>query len=144
MIISQIVFVIISAVAFTIAAKQFYKIWQKIHFGKPEKITGNEDLRMKNLLLIAFGQKKMFKRITPAVLHFFIYTAFLLTQIELIEILIDGTFGVHRFFAKPLGWLYTFVIGMVEVLSALALIATIIFLLRRNIIRLSRFWKAEM
>jgi heterodisulfide reductase subunit C len=144
MIISQIVFVIITAVAFTIAANQFYKIWQKIHFGKPEKIKGNEDIRLKNLLLIAFGQKKMFKRITPAVLHFFIYTAFLLTQIELLEILIDGTFGTHRFFAKYLGGLYTFTIGMIELLSALALVATIIFLIRRNIVRISRFWKAEM
>lgn len=95
-------------------------------------------------MLVAFGQKKMFKRITPAILHLFIYVAFLLTQVELIEILIDGFFGVHRFFAQYLGGFYTFVMSVIEILSALALIATIIFLIRRNIIRLARFWKAEM
>ena len=80
------------------------------------------------MLLIAFGQKKMFKRWIPAIFHFFIYAAFLLTQIELIEIVIDGVFGVHRFFADKLGGFYTFVISFIEILSLLAFVATIIFL----------------
>ena len=141
---SQILFALITSIAFYVAISQFYRIWQKIHLGKPEKIGGNTDLRWRNVLLIAFGQQKMFKRLTPAILHLFIYTAFLLTQIELIEILIDGFLGIHRFFANHLGWFYTIVMSMIEILSALALIATIIFLIRRNILRLARFWKAEM
>src|SRR5688572_25574297 len=144
MTISQIFFALITSIAFYVAISQFYRIWQKIHLGKPEKIGGNTGLRWRNVLLVAFGQQKMFKRITPAILHLFIYTAFLLTQVELIEILIDGTFGVHRFFANYLGWFYTFVLSVIEILSALAFVATIIFLIRRNIIRLARFWKAEM
>src|SRR5688572_32013562 len=122
MTISQIFFALITSIAFYVAISQFYRIWQKIHLGKPEKIGGNTDLRWRNVLLIAFGQQKMFKRLTPAILHLFIYTAFLLTQIELIEILIDGFLGIHRFFADRLGWFYTFVMSMIEVLSALALI----------------------
>ena len=139
-----IFFTIITLIAFTWAGKQFYQIWKNIHLGKPEKISGDETSRWKNVLLVAFGQQKMFKRMIPAVLHLFIYTAFVLTQVELLEIFIDGFFGTHRFFAHHLGWFYTFVIGLIEVLSALALVATIIFLLRRNVLRLSRFWKAEM
>jgi len=142
--INIIFFTIITIVAFTWAGKQFYRIWKSIHFGKKERISGNEGQRWKNVFLVAFGQQKMFKRIVPAVLHFFIYTAFLLTQVELIEILVDGFFGTHRFFAQYLGWFYTLAIGLIEVLSALALVATVIFLARRNILKLSRFWKPEM
>src|SRR4029079_6421481 len=65
-------------------------------------------------------------------------------QIELIEILVDGFFGVHRFFASRLGSFYTFVIGMIEILSGLALIATIAFLVRRNVLRVAGFWRADM
>lgn len=144
MIISQVIFALVTIAAFYIAARQFYRIWQKIHLGKPEKIGGNNDLRWRNVLLVAFGQKKMFKLLIPAFLHLFIYTAFLLTQIELIEIMIDGFLGIHRFFARHLGLFYTFVMSLIEILSALALVATIIFLIRRNILRLARFWKAEM
>ena len=144
MIISSVLFCIITFVAFYWAGNQFYRVYKNIHLGKPEKIDDQKPKRWRNVLLIAFGQKKMFKQLVPALLHLFIYTAFLLTQIELIEILIDGIFGVHRFFAKHLTWFYTFVIGLIEVLSALALVATIIFLVRRNVIKVARFWKAEM
>ncbi len=144
MLISQIFFVLISLVTFYFAAREFYNIWQKVHLGKPEKIGGHESIRWKNVLLVAFGQQKMFKKWLPAILHFFIYSAFLLTQVELFEIIIDGLTGTHRFFATHLGFFYTFVIGMIELLSALALIATIIFLIRRNILKVRRFWKAEM
>ena len=139
-----IFFTIITLIAFTWAGKQFYQIWKNIHLGKPDKISGDDAARWRNVLLVAFGQQKMFKRMIPAVLHLFIYTAFVLTQVELLEIFIDGFFGTHRFFAHYLGGFYTFVIGLIEVLSALALVATIVFLIRRNILKLSRFWKAEM
>lgn len=144
MIISQIVFAIVTLGAFYVAGKQFYRIWQKINLGRPENIGGNAGQRWRNVLLIALGQKKMFKLLIPALLHLFIYTAFLLTQVELIEILIDGFFGTHRFFAEYLGIFYTFAMSLIEILSALALVATVIFLVRRNILRITRFWKAEM
>lgn len=139
-----ILFSLITLIAFSWAGKQFYRIYQNIHLGRPESISGNEGLRWRNVLLVAFGQRKMFARFIPAAFHLFIYTAFLMTQVELIEIFIDGFTGHHRFFATHLGGFYTFIVGLIEVLSALALVATIIFLARRNVLRLSRFWKAEM
>jgi heterodisulfide reductase subunit C len=86
----------------------------------------------------------MFKRWIPAIFHLFIYVAFLFTQIELIEIIIDGITGYHRVFANALGGLYTLIISMIEVLSLLALVATFIFLWRRNLLKVPRFVKPEM
>ncbi len=142
--VQQIIFILVCILSFRLAAKQYRRLYQNIHLGKPEEISGDEGKRWKNVLLVAFGQKKMFKNWIPAVLHFFIYSAFLLTQIELIEIFIDGFFGVHRVFAAPLGGFYTFVVSFIEVLSILAFVATIIFLARRNLLRLPRFTKPEM
>lgn len=120
------------------------RIRRNILLGQDEKIGGNRNLRWRNVLLIAFGQQKMFKRWIPAVLHFFIYAAFLLTQVELVEIFLDGATGAHRFFWPALGGFYTFLISFIEVLSALALVATLVFLARRNMLRLPRFHKPEM
>ncbi len=141
---SQIIFLVLTAVVFFIAFKQFGAIYQNIKLGKDEEISGDAGWRWQNVLLVAFGQKKMFKRFIPAILHFFIYAAFLMTQVELIEIFIDGFGGVHRFFAEPLGGLYTFIISFIEILSVLAFVATIVFLWRRNILKVPRFWKPEM
>lgn len=112
--------------------------------GKDLEVSGDSGTRWKNVLLVAFGQKKMFKRIVPAVLHGFIYVAFLFTQIELIEIIIDGVFGQHRFFANALGGLYTLIINSIEFLSLGALISTIIFLWRRNMLKVPRLVMPEM
>lgn len=140
----QVFFIIITIIAFYLAFKQFSKLRSNIFLGKPEETIGNENTRWKNVFLVAFGQKKMFKNLIPAVFHLFIYIAFLFTQVELIEILIDGSFGVHRFFAPYLGGLYTFIINFIEILSVLAFVATIIFLARRNLLKVPRFVKSEM
>ncbi len=140
----QILFILICILSFRLAAKQYRRLYQNVHLGKQEEISGDEGQRWKNVLLVAFGQKKMFKKWLPAILHFFIYAAFLITQIELIEIFIDGIFGSHRFFAGLLGGFYTFVISFIEVLSILAFVATLVFLFRRNILRIARFKKPEM
>jgi heterodisulfide reductase subunit C len=140
----QIIFAIVTIAAFAYAGKQFMRIRRNVLLGNDAPVTGDTSERIKNVFLIAFGQKKMFKRWIPAVLHLFIYVAFLFTQIELIEIFIDGFGGVHRFFAPMLGGLYTFIISFIEVLSAGAFIATIIFLWRRNMLKLPRFTSAEM
>lgn len=149
MTINQIAFIIAILITFYIAFSKYKKIFRNIHFGKDEEISGDENRRWKNLILIAFGQKKMFKRLLPAFLHLAIYTAFVITQIELIEIFIDGLLGTHRIFAPYLGGFYTFIISSIEVLSVLAFIATIIFLARRNLLPfmgkpISRFEKPEM
>ena len=96
------------------------------------------------MILVAFGQQKMFKRLIPATLHLFIYLAFVITQIELIEIFVDGIIGSHRIFAPILGGFYTFVISFIEILSVLAFVATLAFLARRNLLKVPRFHKDEM
>lgn len=144
MLIQQVIFLILLlAVAYT-SYILYGRIFRMIRFGKDEDISGDSAWRWKQVLLIAFGQKKMFKRIIPAILHLFIYVAFLFTQIELIEIIIDGLFGYHRVFADKIGILYPIIINTIEILSLLAFVATVIFLARRNLLKVPRFIKPEM
>ncbi|MFN0036204.1 MAG: 4Fe-4S dicluster domain-containing protein [Saprospiraceae bacterium] len=140
----SLLFLLVVGAASWFAWRGFRRVWRNIHLGKAEKISGNVAQRWRNVLLVAMGQQKMFKNWLPAVLHLFIYVAFVVTQVELLEIFVDGIFGTHRFFAPYLGGLYTFAISSIEVLSVLAFVATIIFLARRNLLRVPRFWKSEM
>ena len=140
----SVIFILVVAAAGWLAWTGFRRVRRNIFLGKPERINGQAGLRWMRVLLVAFGQKKMFKNWLPAILHLFIYVAFLVTQVELIEIFTDGVFGTHRFFAPYLGGFYTFVISFIEVLSVLAFVATIIFLARRNILRVARFQQPEM
>jgi len=120
------------------------KLRRNILLGKKVDRSDHKNERLRNMLLIAFGQKKMFTRPIAALLHFAIYAAFMITQIELIEILIDGISGSHRFFKPYLGSFYTFLISFIEILSVCALVATVIFLSRRNLLKLPRLNKAEL
>lgn len=138
--IQQILFLIIAGGASFYAFRQFMAIRQTILLGQEEEVSGDSSERWRNVLLVAFGQKKMFKRWIPAVFHLFIYVAFLFTQIELIEIFIDGIFGVHRFFADKIGVLYNLILNTIEILSVLAFVATIIFLARRNLLKIPRLY----
>ncbi len=142
--VQQIIFFLVSALAILYAIRQFSRLRRNILLGKDEEITGDTGQRWKNVMLVAFGQKKMFKKLIPAVFHFFIYAAFLMTQVELVEIFIDGLFGMHRFFAPILGVVYTVIISFIEILSLLAFVATVIFLVRRNLLKVPRFFKPEM
>ncbi len=141
---TSLIFVLVLGVTGWFAWKGYRRVWQNILLGKPETIGGQASERWRNVLLVALGQQKMFKNWLPAVLHLFIYVAFVVTQVELIEIFVDGLFGTHRFFAASLGGFYTFVISFIEILSVLAFVATIILLSRRNLLRVPRFWKPEM
>ncbi len=145
-ILQQIFFIAVASGAFWLFYRKAKSIYAMIQSGKPENRSDNPSARLKNMLLLAFGQKKMFRNMIPAVLHLFIYTAFAITQIELIEIFIDGIAGIHRFFwnVVPLGGFYTFVISTIEILSLLALVATLAFLSRRNLLKVPRFWTREM
>lgn len=101
------------------------------------------------MILIALGQKKMFQRWIPAILHLFIYVAFIFTQLEFVEIILDGLTGGHRLlgstvFGTGLEGVYTTLINTIEILSLLALIATIFFLARRNMLKLPRLNMAEL
>ncbi len=120
------------------------KIRSNILLGRDVDRTDKSSERWKTMLLVAFGQKKMFQRPLPALLHLAVYSAFVITQIELIEIVADGLTGNHRLFMSSLGGFYTFIISFIEILSVLAFVATFAFLARRNLLKVPRFVKSEM
>src|SRR3989344_43286 len=142
--IASIVFSVICLAGFGFFGWNLWKIRYNINLGKNVNRSDNKGERLKTMLLVAFGQKKMFARPIPALLHLAIYVAFVITQIELIEIIADCVSGHHRVFYDALGGFYTFMISFIEILSLFALIATFAFLARRNIIRVARFQKPEM
>lgn len=120
------------------------KIRSNILLGRPTDRSDRSSERWKTMILVAFGQKKMFSRPIPALLHLLIYLAFVITQIELIEIVADGLSGGHRTFMTSLSQFYTFMISFIEILSLGALLATFAFLSRRNILKLPRFTMEEL
>jgi heterodisulfide reductase subunit C len=142
--VEQIIFSILFVVTIGFAGKNLKSIYRNINLGKDWKPVSTFSERCKNVLIIAFGQKKMFKKWLPALFHFFIYVAFVFTQIELIEILCDGFTGSHRVFLPLLGSFYIFLINFIEFLSVLALISTVIFLARRNLMKLPRFQSNDL
>ena len=141
---AQLLFALVFAGGIGYFLFQLNKIRSNIRLGRPESLNDQPGERWRRVLLIAFGQQKMFKRPLPALLHFFIYAAFLLTQIELIEIILDGVLGSHRLLRPALGGFYTFLISFIEILSVLAFVATFIFLARRNLLKVPRFQMDEM
>ena len=144
-IVQQILFVLISVVAIWFFTKKVKEISRNIKLGRDEDFSDNKSLRWKNVLLLAFGQKKMFKNPLVAVLHFFVYAGFIIINIEVLEIVLDGIFGTHRLFANLLfSDFYIFLINAFEVLAVLVIAACAIFLIRRNIIKLKRFISKDL
>jgi ferredoxin len=143
-IVQQILFVLIAAAATFLFARKVREIRRNINLGKDKKINDNPAARWKNVLLLAFGQKKMFKRMTPAILHFFVYAGFVIINVEILEIILDGVLGTHRLFSPYIGGLYNFLIGCFEILAALVLVSCAIFLVRRNILKLKRLNQGEL
>ncbi|HEV8514970.1 MAG TPA: (Fe-S)-binding protein [Cyclobacteriaceae bacterium] len=143
-ILQQILFIIILGAAGFFIRKRVLRIRDNIRLGKKKEITDHKNERLSNMLLVAFGQKKMFKRIIPASLHFLIYAGFLIINLEVLEFIIDGIFGTHRIFAPYLGSFYNVAMNFFEFLAVAVLIACISFLIRRNVLKIPRFWSAEM
>lgn len=143
-IIQQITFFIVLTAVALFVRKRVLRLRDNIRLGKKEELTGDKNERLKNVLLVAFGQKKMFKRPTPAVLHLFIYIGFLIINLEVLEFIIDGLAGTHRIFAPYLGSFYGVLMNFFEFLAAAVLLSCVVFLIRRNIVKLPRFWSAEM
>jgi heterodisulfide reductase subunit C len=142
---SHLIFVVLALVSIGLFSWKMRSIIKQIKLGRPTKRTDRVGERIKTMLLVAFGQKKMFNRPIPAILHFIFYVAFIITQIELIEVFIDGFSGSHRFFYHAgFGAFYTFVISSIEVLSVLTFIATLIFFARRNLIKIPRFSSSDL
>jgi heterodisulfide reductase subunit C len=146
--ISIIAFILLFGATIFISYSRYRRIFLNIKLGKEFTNSAPVSTKIKNMVLIALGQKKMFKRFIPAILHLFIYVAFVFTQLEFIEIIIDGLTGSHRAIGHAMidccPTIYSALINFIEILSALALIATLIFLSRRNLIKLPRLNMAEL
>lgn len=112
--------------------------------GRNEDFSDDKPRRWRNVLLLAFGQKKMFKNPLVAVMHFVVYAGFIIINAEVLEIFLDGIFGTHRMFASPFGVLYTWLINAFEFLAVGVLTACLIFLIRRNIVKLKRFISKDL
>lgn len=143
--IDNILFVILLVAGFGFFAKNIKSLIRNIKLGKDIDRTDNKPERWKNMAKIALGQGKMVRRPVSGILHIIVYVGFILINIEVLEIVIDGIFGTHRIFSEILpSAVYGFLIGNFEVLAFLVLVAVIIFWIRRNVIKLARFWKDEM
>ena len=142
--IQQLAFIITLGVAIYFIRKRVMLISMTIKLGKKKDIKDNIPDRIRNMVLVAFGQKKMFKRFIPAFLHFFIYIGFLVINLEVLEFVIDGLAGTHRMFAPFLGPFYTVMMNIFEFLAFSVLTACAIMLIRRNVLKVKRFWSAEM
>lgn len=139
----NILFAIALIVGIGYFAKNVKKLLRNIKLGHDVDLKDNPSQRWKNMAMIALGQSKMVRRPISGFLHVIVYVGFVIINIEVLEIIIDGLAGTHRIFSS-LGGFYGFLIGTFEILAALVFIAVIIFWLRRNIIKLQRFMKAEM
>lgn len=139
----NIVFALIlfSGVAFFL--RNVSKLKRNIYLGKDVDTSGNTKLRWTNMAKIALGQGKMVRRPISGILHIIVYLGFVIINIEVLEIVIDGLFGTHRIFSV-IGPLYGVLIGVFEVLAALVFIAVVIFWFRRNVVKIQRFMKSEM
>jgi len=140
----QIAFVALSAVAIWLFAKKTGEIRRNIFLGKEEHLNDQPAKRWRNLLLLALGQKKMFKNPLVAVMHFVIYAGFIIINLEVLEIVLDGLLGTHRLFLPVLGGLYNWLINSFEFLAVGVIVVCIVFLCRRNIIKLKRFINKDL
>ncbi|MEO6289128.1 MAG: (Fe-S)-binding protein [Ginsengibacter sp.] len=143
-ILQPILFILLVGGAIFLFAIKAKYIYRNINLGRNEDLSENPGERWKNVLLLALGQKKMFRYPLVGIMHFFIYAGFIIINVEVLEIVLDGVFGTHRMFADTLGGFYTFLINFFEVLAITVLAACVIFLIRRNLLKLKRFMKHEL
>ena len=143
--ISSFIFLIIVSFSSFLFYRNLKKIIRNIDIGKSAGSFSSTKERWKNVIFIAFGQKKMFKKPLVAILHLIVYVGFIIINIEIIEIILDGVLGTHRIFFSPnYAVLYRSLINCFEILALLVLISCFLFLIRRNIIKVKRFLNQEM
>ncbi|MDO9580803.1 MAG: (Fe-S)-binding protein [Bacteroidales bacterium] len=141
--IPNIIFVLVLFVAVFLFYRKVRSISQEIKLGKPLEIKDHKAKRWKLVAKVAIGQSKMVSRPVAAIMHLFVYVGFIIVNIEMLEILIDGVFGTHRVFSFA-GGIYPVLISSFEVFGLLVMFGCLIFLIRRNVIRVNRFWSKEM
>jgi heterodisulfide reductase subunit C len=142
--VQRILFIILVGFAIFLFWRKVKEIRANINLGQDEDLSDHKGERWRNVLLLALGQKKMFRYPLVGIMHFVIYAGFIIINIEIFEIILDGLLGTHRLFANPLGSFYTFVIDFFEILAVGVLSACVIFLIRRNILKLRRFISHEL
>ena len=140
----QFLFVFLASFSIWFFAKNVKNIRRNIFLGRDIDMSGNTAKRWKRTFLLALGQKKMFKYPMVAVLHFFLYAGFIIINIEILEIILDGILGTHRLFAPMIGGLYGILINSFEVLAVLVLLGCVVFFARRNFLHIKRFQKSEL
>ncbi len=140
---SSILFTILLIIGFGYFFTNIKKITRNINLGTPINRKDNPKARWRNMAMIALGQSKMIKRPVAGILHIIVYVGFIIINIELLEIIIDGLIGTHRIFAF-LGTFYNVLIASFEILALLVLVAVFTFWIRRNIIKLKRFTNKDL
>src|SRR5688572_4751757 len=140
----QILFILTLSIAIWLFARKVKEINANIRLGKDEDYSDRPAERWKNVLLLAFGQKKMFRKPIVALLHFIIYAGFLIINIEVLEIVLDGIVGTHRLFFPFLGSFYSFLINFFEFFAVGVIAVCIAFLVRRNTIKIKRLASREL
>lgn len=141
--IAQIAFLLLLGIAAFFAWKRFAFVKRNILLGRDVAMDGPKSERWQTMLRVALGQGKMFTRPLAAVMHLFIYVGFVIINIEVVEIVIDGLFGTHRVLSF-MGGFYNFLIGSFEILAALVIVACVVFLARRNLLHIHRFRMREL
>lgn len=141
----NIVFLIALIAGIAFFVRNIRKIIRNIQLGQPVDVSDHKAKRWNNVIRIALGQSKMVVRPIPGILHIFVYVGFIIINIELLEIITDGIFGTHRVFSTFLSaGLYNFLIASFEILGLLVIVGVFIFWVRRNIVKIKRFWAREM
>ncbi len=144
-IIQQILFIIIICISIWLFSKNVNNIRRNILLGRDVAFDNNNKAeRWKNVLLLAIGQKKMFRYPFVAIMHCIIYAGFIIINLEILEIILDGIFGTHRLFAPFFGQAYSLLINSFEFLALGVLTACVVFLLRRNAVKVKRLNMKEL
>lgn len=139
----NIIFIILLFFGIRFFVKNIKKLSRNIHLGKSVNRNDQSKLRWQTMLKVAFGQSKMTRRPVAGLLHIIVYAGFIIINLEMLEIIIDGIFGTHRIFSG-LGTFYNFLIGCFEILALLVLVSVVVFWIRRMILKIPRFWSNEM
>ena len=141
----NIIFGIVFLLGIGYFVKNVKTLIRNIKLGKDVDVSDNKPQRWKNMAMIALGQSKMVRRPISGILHVIVYVGFIIINMEVLEIILDGLFGTHRIGLSVLPTsVYGFLIGTFEILACLVFVSVIIFWIRRNIIKIKRFWKNEM
>lgn len=139
----NIIFALILVAGIGFFVKNINKLIRNIKLGKDIDRSDNSSERWKNMVNIALGQSKMVRRPISGLLHIIVYVGFIIINIEVVEIIIDGLFGTHRVLSF-MGGFYNFLIGSFEILALLVLVSVTVFWIRRMVVRIPRFWNKEM